>query len=112
MSVICFTKEEFREILPSITHIDGTARLQTVTQIQNPFIYSIIKEFEKISGYPILLNTSLNQRGEPILNFLNVVLEMLKNTDMDYLAYKNCIFGKEQNLKFVDKFINNLKKNA
>lgn len=96
MSVVCDTKPEYREILPSTTHVDGSARLQTITYEQNSFLYELLKEFEINSGYPILLNTSLNPKGEPILNFLKVGLEMVENTDMDYLAYNNIIFGKKK----------------
>ena len=103
MSVICHTREEFREKFPSVTHVDGTARLQTVTQEQNPFLYELLKEFEKLSGYPILLNTSLNPRGEPILNYLKVGLEMIENTGLDYIAYNNMIFGKEENINQIDE---------
>lgn len=81
MSVICYVKEEYLETFPSITHVDGTARLQTITQEQNTFIYNLLKEFEKISGYPILLNTSLNPRGQPILNHLKISFEMIYNTE-------------------------------
>ena len=103
MSVICYTREEFRDKLPSITHVDGTARLQTITREQNPFLYDLLKEFEKLSGYPILLNTSLNPRGEPILNYLKVGLEMIENTGLDYIAYNNTIFGKEESINQIDE---------
>ena len=56
MSVICYTREEFREDLPAITHVDGSARLQTVTREQNTYLYDTLKEFEKITGKPILVN--------------------------------------------------------
>ena len=105
MSVICYTKEEYRDKLPAITHVDGTARLQTITKDQNPFIYKLLKNIEKYSTYPILLNTSLNPRGRPILNYLKISLEMLKDTGMDYTAYNNIIFGKLDNLKDIDKYL-------
>ena len=106
MSVICYTREEFRDKLPSITHVDGSARLQTVTRDQNAFTYDILKEFETLSGYPILLNTSLNPKGEPILNYLKVGLDMIYSTDMDFIAYNKTIFGKPENLKIVDALLN------
>ena len=101
MSVICYTKEEFRDKLPSITHVDGSARLQTITRDQNALFHDLIKEFGKLSGYPILLNTSLNPKGQPILNYLQVALDMIYNTDLDFIAYNNVIFGKPQNLKIL-----------
>ena len=94
MSVICDTREEFRDKLPSITHVDGSARIQTVNSNQNPFIYKALKEFEKIKGMPIFLNTSYNPAGEPILNFCEVGLEMLDKTDLDLVIIKNTVFSK------------------
>lgn len=93
MSVICDTREEYRKKLPSITHVDGTARIQTVNESQNPFIYKALKEFQKISGMPIFLNTSYNPGGEPILNFCSVGLEMLESTDLDLVIIENTVFS-------------------
>ncbi|MGD1151750.1 MAG: carbamoyltransferase C-terminal domain-containing protein [Syntrophales bacterium] len=103
MSVICYTRPEYRDVLPSITHVDGSARLQTVRREQNQYIYDTLKEFEKITGYPIILNTSFNPKGEPILNFCRVGLEMLDNTDMDMVLVGNTFFckkGREVLLQF------------
>ncbi len=93
MSVICDTREEYRDKLPSITHVDGSARIQTVSQEQNPFIYQSLKEFEKLTGMPIFLNTSFNPAGEPILNFCEVGLEMLDKTDLDLVIIENNVFS-------------------
>ena len=93
MSVICDTREEYRAKLPSITHVDGTARIQTVNATQNPFIHALLKEFEKLSGMPIVLNTSYNPAGEPILNFCAIGLEMLDKTDMDLVIIENTVFS-------------------
>lgn len=97
MSVICYTRDEYKEALPSITHVDGSARLQTVTPEQNEFIHATLREFGKISGYPIILNTSFNPRGEPILNYCHVALEMLDSTDMDLVLIENTLFCKKGN---------------
>lgn len=93
MSVICYTRPEFRNRLPSITHVDGSARIQTVNRSQNPFIHATLKEFEKLSGMPIILNTSYNPAGEPILNFCTVGLSMLDDTDMDLVIIENTVFS-------------------
>ena len=93
MSVICYTREEYRNRLPSITHVDGSARIQTVNATQNPFIHKTLKEFEKLKGMPIFLNTSYNPAGEPILNFCEVGLEMLDKTDLDLVIVENVIFS-------------------
>jgi carbamoyltransferase len=93
MSVICDTRDEYREKLPSITHVDGSARIQTINPGQHPIIYKALKEFEKITGMPIFLNTSYNPAGEPILNFAEVGLEMLDLTDLDLVIIENTVFS-------------------
>ncbi len=93
MSVICDTKDEYKEKLPSITHVDGTARIQTVNPNQNPFMHKALKEFEKITGMPIFLNTSFNPAGEPILNFCEAGLKMLDTTDLDLVIVENTVFS-------------------
>ena len=92
MSVICYTRDEFKGLLPSITHVDGSCRLQTVTNDQHPFLYSTLREIEKINGHPIVLNTSFNPGGEPILNYYQVALEMLDTTGLDYVLIENTLF--------------------
>ncbi|MBX4199194.1 hypothetical protein KW800_02925 [Candidatus Parcubacteria bacterium] len=93
MSVICYTREEYRDKLPSITHVDGSARIQTINPGQNPLIYKALKEFEQLSGMPIFLNTSYNPAGEPILNFVEAGVKMLDDTDMDLVIVGNTVFS-------------------
>ena len=86
MQFMSFTpkvKEEYREVFPSITHVDGTARLQTVTKENNPFIYELLTKFETP-----LLNTSFNVMGKPILNRLTHALKILNETDLDCVVVK------------------------
>lgn len=104
MSVICFTRPEYVNLLPSVTHIDGSARVQTIRKEQNPFLYETLKAFEKVKGFPILLNTSFNPKGEPILNFARVGLQMLKETDLDFVLIENTIFCKSENEDFFNNF--------
>ncbi len=94
MSAICHTRSEYREQLPSITHVDGSARVQTIRQDHNPWLHRVLKEFERLSGIPILLNTSFNPGGEPILNFCKVGLEMLTSTELDLVLIDNTLFCK------------------
>lgn len=94
MSVICYTRPEYREQLPSITHVDGSSRLQTLSQDQHPFMHQTLMEFEKLSGMPIMLNTSFNPGGEPILNYYAVGLEMLNSTELDFVLIENTLFCK------------------
>ncbi len=60
-------KKQYHKKIPSVTHVDGTGRLQTISKGQNPLYYGVIKEFGRLSGIPIIVNTSYNIRGEPIV---------------------------------------------
>lgn len=80
--------------LKCITHIDKTCRVQTVNQDSNPIFYSLIKEFEKLTNIPILLNTSLNVRGKPIASNINNAYELLYNSTLDYLVIGDKIISK------------------
>ena len=74
------------EDIPAVTHIDGTGRLQTVSKISNPLYYNLISEFYKITNVPVVINTSMNVKGEPIVNTPEQAYNMLIKTDMDYLV--------------------------
>lgn len=63
------------ELIPSVVHADGTSRVQTVNADQHPGLYAVLSEFYKLTGVPVLLNTSLNIKGQPLLNDLNDVVE-------------------------------------
>ena len=82
------------DTLPSITHIDGTARLQTVTEESHSHFYELLTEFGKISETNVLLNTSFNIRGFPILSTIEDALYALNKTDMDYVVIEDYLFGK------------------
>jgi len=73
------------EKIPSIIHVDGTCRIQTVTEEQNFHYYNLIKEFHTVTGCPILFNTSFNLGGEPLVETLEDAIWTLKNSDIDYL---------------------------
>ena len=77
------------EDIPAVTHIDGTGRLQTVNKNANPMYHDLISEFFKITGVPVIINTSMNVMGEPIVNTPEQAYNMLTKTDMDYLFMKN-----------------------
>ena len=82
------------DTLPSITHVDDTARLQTVTEKSHPHFYELLTEFGKISETNVLLNTSFNIRGYPILSRIEDALYALNNTDMDYVIIEDYLFKK------------------
>lgn len=73
------------EKIPSIIHVDGTCRIQTVKREQNPHYYDLISEFHKESGMPILFNTSFNLGGEPLVETLDDAVRTLANSLMEYL---------------------------
>ena len=95
MSYAPMVKKEYREKLPAITHVDGTARLQTVTEESHSHFYELLTEFGKLSETNVLLNTSFNIRGMPILSSIEDALYVLNNTEMDYVVIEDYLFGKE-----------------
>ena len=78
-------RPEKRTVIPAVTHVDGTGRLQTVTEAQNPLYYRLIKEFGRRTGMPIVLNTSFNE-NEPIVNKPEEALDCFLRTRMDVLV--------------------------
>jgi len=82
------------EKIPAVTHVDGTARLQTVSKNINLLFYNLITEFYKITGIPVLINTSMNVRGEPIVNTPEQAYNMIIKTDMDYIVMGDYIIKK------------------
>lgn len=87
-------RPEWQEKLSSITHIDGTARLQTVTREQNEWLYDLLTAFEAQAGHGVLLNTSFNIAGKPILNTIADAMWLLNNSEMDYLIIEDFYYGK------------------
>ncbi len=77
------------EKIPAVTHVDGTGRLQTVNKDANPLYYDLISEFYKITGIPVIINTSMNVMGEPIVNTPEQAYQMIVKTDMDCIAMGN-----------------------
>jgi len=86
-------KENKRELIPAVTHVDGTGRLQTVSREENPLFWKLIKEFEKITGVPVLLNTSFNE-NEPIVCSPQEALDCFLRTKLDILVMGNYLIGK------------------
>ena len=80
--------------IPAVTHIDGTGRLQSVSRDVNPLYYDLITEFHKITGVPVIINTSMNVMGEPIVNTPEQAHAMILKTDMDYLVMGDFILSK------------------
>jgi carbamoyltransferase len=74
-----------RELIPAVTHVDGTGRLQSVIRQSSPLYARVIEEFEHLTGVPVVLNTSFNLRGEPIVHRPEEALNDFLNTGMDAL---------------------------
>lgn len=84
-----------RSDIPAVTHVDYSARVQTVTKERNGLYYDIIKEFERMTGCPAIINTSFNIRGEPIVNTPHDAYRCFMCTHMDYLIVGRFILNKE-----------------
>ena len=89
------TRPEFIDKLPAITHVDGTARVQTVNEQQNPRYYRLIKEFGRLTGIDCVLNTSFNIRGEPIINTVDEAIKCLMTTGLDALFVEDYLVVKD-----------------
>lgn len=83
-----------REIIPAVTHVDGSGRAQTVSQKDNPLYHKLIGEFDKITGVPVVLNTSFNVRGKPIACTPDDALDCFLQTDMDDLVIADFLVSK------------------
>ena len=91
-----------RSEIPAVTHVDYTARIQTVNKKNNKIYYNLISKFKEKTGCPVLVNTSFNVRGEPIVNSPTDAFNCFMGTELDYLVIGNCILDKanqDPNLK-------------
>jgi len=96
-----------RSSIPSVTHVDYSARIQTVHQETNPTFYKLIEEFERITKYPVLVNTSFNVRGEPIVCSVADAFNCFMGTDLDVLVCNNFILYKQdQNVDLLKNYKN------
>ncbi|MDA9950234.1 carbamoyltransferase [Candidatus Pelagibacter sp.] len=85
-----------RSEIPSVTHVDYSARIQTVTQKNNKPYYDLISKFKEKTGCPVIVNTSFNVRGEPIVNTPIDAFNCFMGTELDYLVIGNCILDKNK----------------
>ena len=85
-----------RSELPAITHVDYSARVQTVHEATNPRYYGLLRKFEERTGCAVLVNTSFNVRGEPIVESPQDAYRCFMRTEMDYLVLENCLLAKTQ----------------
>lgn len=85
---------EDKRVIPSVTHVDGSARLQTISRNSNPLYHDLISEFEKRTGLPVIINTSFNVRGEPIVCSPLDAYRCFMRTKMDYLVMGSFLLSK------------------
>jgi carbamoyltransferase len=90
-------RKKWHHIIPSVTHVDGSGRLQTIRKEQNKLYYQLIKQFGKLSGVPILINTSFNIRGEPIVCTPYDAYRCMMGTGIDYLVINTFLIKRSEN---------------
>jgi carbamoyltransferase len=95
MLTVCKVRASMRDRIPAVTHVDGTARLQLVHSSVNPSFYRLIQAFAARSGIPVLLNTSFNLRGEPIVETPEDAIKTFEFSGMDALVLERTIIAKE-----------------
>jgi carbamoyltransferase len=87
-------RPEWRDKIPAIVHVDGTARVQTVREETNPALYRLLKEFEALTGVPVLINTSFNVKGEPIVETPRDAVICFLTTGIDHLVLHDTLVSK------------------
>lgn len=94
MLYVVDVNESKRDVIPAVTHVDGTGRLQTVERSAAPRYYRLIQSFGDATGVPVLLNTSFNLRGEPIVNTPEEAFKTFSRSEMDLLVLDRCLIRK------------------
>jgi carbamoyltransferase len=101
--IVTFTvRSEKRSVIPAVTHADGSARVQTVRRETNPRFWGLISEFDRITGVPVVLNTSFNLRGEPIVCTPQDALRTYFTSGLDFLAIGNHLLAKDDVRQHMD----------
>ncbi|HKQ04409.1 MAG TPA: carbamoyltransferase C-terminal domain-containing protein [Blastocatellia bacterium] len=96
MIFVVRTREDRRDILQAVTHVDGTARVHSVSRTTNPLFHEVISEFGKLTGVPVLLNTSFNNNVEPIVNTAEEAIVAYLTTGLNYLAIGSFLVCKKE----------------
>ena len=91
MSFVCRVRDDKKDVIPAVTHVDGTARIQTVSRTHNPRYWTLIDAFKSQTGVPVVLNTSFNVKGEPIVCTPEDAVGCFLSTDLDFLVMGNTI---------------------
>jgi carbamoyltransferase len=102
MIFVLRVRKEVRDLLGAITHVDGTARVQTVSHSENPLYWKLIHEFDKLTQVPLLLNTSFNNNAEPIVDSLEDAITCFLTTGINYLVVGNFIASKKEPVQILE----------
>ena len=98
MSFVVAVRPEWRDRLPAVTHVDGTARVQTVSQAESPALWGVLSEFHALTGVPVILNTSFNNFAEPIVQSVQDVIRCLLTTKLDAVVLPGLLAKRRSNL--------------
>ena len=96
MLIASKVKEDKKDVIPAVVHVDRSARVQTVTKNSNEKFYKLLLEFNNLTNIPVLLNTSFNVKGQPIVNSPKDAIETFKKTKIDVLSIGNFLLKKAQ----------------
>jgi carbamoyltransferase len=96
MTMTCNVKPEWRQRIPAVVHLDGSARPQTIERETNPLYYDILAAFEHESGLPVLVNTSFNVHEEPIVNRPSESLQALLDGRIDFIVTERAIYERKE----------------
>ena len=92
-----------RSDIPAVTHVAYSARIQTVHHDTNPRFHALLQAFHRLTACPVLVNTSFNVRGEPIVCTPTDAYRCFMRTEMDYLVLENCLLAKNDQLEWSEK---------
>ena len=98
-------RPEWQDKIPAVVHVDGTARVQTVREETNPVLYRLLKEFEALTGVPVLINTSFNVKGEPIVETPRDAVVCFPTTGIDNLVLHDTMVSKNALHKIVGPLV-------
>jgi hypothetical protein len=102
MLVATRLRPQFREALPAIVHVDGSSRVQAVSKRREPFVHALLRAFEARTGYPVLLNTSFNLGGDPIVEAPKDAIDTFLRSSIDVLVIENHVLNRQD--KALDRF--------
>jgi carbamoyltransferase len=92
MTITCAVKPEWRERIPAVVHVDGTARPQIIHDRSNPLFAGILRRFRDATGLPVLINTSFNVHEEPIVNRPEECLQALQDDRVDFVVTEHAVY--------------------